>query len=79
MFNPFSEDSRGDDADAVLVERVRRGDREALERLVQRHQAWIYNIAVRMVFHPFLRPSDQVAWVRGLLERDEVRAALNLN
>jgi RNA polymerase sigma factor (TIGR02999 family) len=29
--------------------------------------------------HPFLRPSDQVAWVRGLLERDEVRAALNLH
>ena len=52
MFNPFSEDSGGEDADAVLVERVRSGDREALERLVQRHQAWIYNIAVRMVFQP---------------------------
>jgi len=52
MFNPFSEDSGGEDPDAVLVERVRSGDREALERLVQRHQAWIYNIAVRMVFQP---------------------------
>ena len=52
MFNPFTEDSGGEDADAVLVERVRSGDREALERLVQRHQAWIYNIAVRMVFQP---------------------------
>lgn len=52
MFNPFTEDSGGDDADAVLVEKVRSGDRDALERLVQRHQAWIYNIAVRMVFQP---------------------------
>jgi len=51
MFNPFTEDSGGD-ADAILVEKVRSGDREALERLVQRHQAWIYNIAVRMVFQP---------------------------
>jgi len=52
MFNPFTEDSGGEDADVVLVEKVRSGDREALERLVQRHQAWIYNIAVRMVFQP---------------------------
>src|SRR5688572_4968378 len=52
MFNPFTEESWSEDADAVLVERVRSGDREALERLVQRHQAWIYNIAVRMVFQP---------------------------
>jgi RNA polymerase sigma factor (sigma-70 family) len=52
MFHPFTEDSGGEEADAVLVEKVRSGDRGALERLVQRHQAWIYNIAVRMVFQP---------------------------
>lgn len=52
MFNPFTEDSTGDQADAALVERARNGDREALELLVLRHQAWIYNIAVRMVFQP---------------------------
>ena len=52
MFNPFAEDSGVDDTDAALVERVQNGDREALERLVLRHQAWIYNIAVRMVFQP---------------------------
>jgi RNA polymerase sigma factor (sigma-70 family) len=52
MFNPFIEDPGGDDADVALVESVRDGDREALERLVLRHQAWIYNIAVRMVFQP---------------------------
>ena len=52
MFNPFVEDPGGDDADAALVERVKDGDREALERLVLRHQAWVYNVAVRMVFQP---------------------------
>lgn len=51
MHNPFT-DVAGDDDDAELVRRARDGDRDALERLVLRHQAWIYNIAVRMVFHP---------------------------
>ena len=32
--------------------RPKNGNRAALEKLVLRHQAWIYNIAVRMVFHP---------------------------
>ena len=52
MFNPFAEVSQGDPTDAQLVEQAREGDRPALEKLVLRHQAWIYNIAVRMVFHP---------------------------
>ncbi|EAQ81367.1 RNA polymerase sigma factor [Blastopirellula marina] len=52
MFNPFSERTEDDASDAVLVEQAKNGDRAALEQLVLRHQAWIYNIAVRMVFHP---------------------------
>lgn len=32
--------------------RARSGDREALEGLVQHHQGWIYNIALRMLYHP---------------------------
>jgi len=52
MFNPFAEDVDGDTADTDLVERASSGDRGALENLVLRHQAWIYNIAVRMVFQP---------------------------
>ena len=52
MFNPFAESASGDADDVVLVERAQSGDRTALEELVLRHQAWIYNIAVRMVFHP---------------------------
>jgi RNA polymerase sigma factor (sigma-70 family) len=34
------------------VARAQAGDRSALEALVGRHQAWIYNIAVRMLGHP---------------------------
>jgi len=34
------------------VERAAAGEREALEDLVRRHQAWIYNIAIRMLAHP---------------------------
>jgi len=52
MFNPFTEVTQGDVTDTELVERSKNGDREALEKLILRHQAWIYNIAVRMVFRP---------------------------
>src|SRR6266850_3438620 len=52
MFNPFTEVAGGDPTDAELVEKASGGDRAALESLVLRHQAWIYNIAIRMVFHP---------------------------
>jgi RNA polymerase sigma factor (sigma-70 family) len=34
------------------VQRARAGDRDALEALIKRHQGWVYNIAVRMLFHP---------------------------
>jgi RNA polymerase sigma factor (sigma-70 family) len=52
MHNPFTEVESDDDVDVELVRQAKDGDREALEKLVLRHQAWIYNIAVRMVFHP---------------------------
>src|SRR6266576_6808268 len=52
MFNPFTEVAEGGPTDAELVEKARSGDRAALEQLVLRHQAWVYNVAVRMVFHP---------------------------
>jgi RNA polymerase sigma factor (sigma-70 family) len=50
MYNPFQEIADNDSKDSELVERAKNGDRTALEKLVLRHQAWIYNIAVRMVF-----------------------------
>src|SRR5882724_1489546 len=52
VFNPFTEVAEDDSADSVLVEQAIGGDRAALEKLVLRHQAWVYNIAVRMVFRP---------------------------
>ncbi len=52
MLNPFTELAQDDFEDSALVEKARLGDRTALEKLVLRHQAWIYNIAVRMVFQP---------------------------
>jgi RNA polymerase sigma factor (sigma-70 family) len=52
MFNPFAEITDSDSTDTDLVDRAKSGDRAALEKLVLRHQAWIFNIAIRMVFHP---------------------------
>src|SRR6266436_868467 len=50
--NPLADNALTDHEDQSLVMRARLGDREALEDLVQRHQGWIYNIALRMLFHP---------------------------
>jgi RNA polymerase sigma factor (sigma-70 family) len=52
VHNPFTETAAGESDEAELVELAKNGDRAALEALVLRHQAWIYNIAVRMVFEP---------------------------
>ncbi len=51
MQNPFAEVI--DDATELdLIVQAKSGNRTALEQLILRHQAWIYNIAVRMVFFP---------------------------
>lgn len=52
MFNPFTETTDQHQADSALVQEAVNGDRDALEKLILRHQAWIYNIAIRMVFQP---------------------------
>src|SRR5260370_4692891 len=52
MFNPLNEVAESGAVDAELVEQAKNGDRAALEKLILRHQAWVYNIAVRMVFRP---------------------------
>jgi len=49
MYNPFTETITTDVPDEVLVTQAREGNWDALEQLIQRHQAWIFNIAVRMV------------------------------
>ena len=52
MRNPFQEHHTSATQDEQLVERAVTGDKDALEELVLRHQAWIYNVALRMVWHP---------------------------
>lgn len=52
MNNPFAEHVEDDVTDVQLTELAVNGDRSALEKLILRHQAWLYNIAVRMVFQP---------------------------
>jgi RNA polymerase sigma factor (sigma-70 family) len=48
MSNPFAE-KISDDDELTLIEESVQGNRVALEKLVLRHQAWIYNIAFKMV------------------------------
>jgi RNA polymerase sigma factor (sigma-70 family) len=50
--SPFREDRAQDDQDATLVEQARSGNAAAVEALVRRHQAFLYNVAVRMLYHP---------------------------
>lgn len=52
MENPFTEKYAKDKTDGVLIEKALSGDKKGLEELILRHQNWIYNIAVRMVFNP---------------------------
>jgi DNA-directed RNA polymerase specialized sigma24 family protein len=50
--NPLADNTLTDQEDQNLVARARSGDRRALEDLIQRHQGWMYNIALRMLYHP---------------------------
>jgi RNA polymerase sigma factor (sigma-70 family) len=50
--SPLTDITHTDPEDRLLVIRARSGESDALEELVRRHQPWIYNIAVRMLYHP---------------------------
>ncbi len=50
--NPLADEALTDAEDQYLVRCVQSGSKEALELLIARHQRWIYNIALRMVFLP---------------------------
>lgn len=45
-----SSEKHPENEDRLLVQRARDGDRHALEELVRRHQGWVDNTALRMVF-----------------------------
>ena len=48
MNNPFAE-KISDDDELSLIEESIQGNRSSLEKLILRHQAWIYNISFKMV------------------------------
>jgi RNA polymerase sigma factor (sigma-70 family) len=50
--NPFAETVTTDTDDAALAQRAQQGSREALGALLSRHQRWVYNLAVRMLYYP---------------------------
>ena len=49
MYNPFVADRNEDTKDGELIRQALDGNKEALGLLISRHQAWVYNIAFRMV------------------------------
>lgn len=55
MRNPFDPPSGLESpTDEMLVNAAQSGDRDALERLIRRHQHWLYNLIVRVIWRPDL-------------------------
>ncbi len=52
MQNPFSDKYTGNEEDVVLIENAVSGDKVSLENLIRKHQDWVYNVALRMVYSP---------------------------
>lgn len=50
--NILSDKYTGDNSDADLVANAVKGNKDALEKLIKKHQDYIYNISLRMVFYP---------------------------
>jgi len=50
--SPLAEAAATDPIDVEQVRRAKAGDSDALETLIRRHQPWIYNIVLRMLYKP---------------------------
>ena len=50
MDNPFTEEKYPDEMEQALVNFAQQGDKEALAKLIKAHQAWIFNIVLKMVY-----------------------------
>jgi RNA polymerase sigma factor (sigma-70 family) len=48
MSNPFESSPQESDADVLLIDRALEGDRSSLRALVERHQPFVYNLALKM-------------------------------
>ena len=49
---PFSYSKLDNQRDQELVSSALEGNRKAVEALIAKHQRWIYNIVLRMIWHP---------------------------
>ncbi len=52
MANPFQKGSYNDQEDNQLLDEAIAGDKNSLDRLIKKHQPFIYNVAWRMVTNP---------------------------
>ncbi len=52
MYYPFSEKTDEKIKDEDLIKSALSGNKKSLEELIKRHQNWIYNLSLRMVFYP---------------------------
>ncbi|MEM9328467.1 MAG: RNA polymerase sigma factor [Bacteroidota bacterium] len=50
--NPFTKAYKDDESDDELIRKSLEGHREAIDRLLRRHQPYIYNVAWKMVHDP---------------------------
>lgn len=52
MYNPFIEITDDAENDNGIITEILGGNTASLEKLIYRHQAWIFNISLKMVFDP---------------------------
>ncbi|GAA4271233.1 RNA polymerase sigma factor [Aquimarina gracilis] len=52
MENPFLKEYKGDITDIQLVNEAKSGNKKSLEKLILKHQPYIYNVAWKMVRNP---------------------------
>ncbi len=52
MENPFQKENYDDQTDWILVTEYLNGSKRSLEKLISRHQTFIYNVAWKMVLNP---------------------------
>ncbi|EMJ97586.1 RNA polymerase sigma factor [Leptospira alstonii] len=50
MNNPFTEEKYPLQEEDSIIDLAKRGDVQAIEKIVKNHQSWIYNIVLRMVY-----------------------------